>query len=72
MAGYGNEKDKVKDPMKKYSDKDLRFMKNALAKIHFEKEALQNKITEKEKQIKWLQNELDGVKIATEKVAGHR
>ena len=68
VAGYGNEKDKVKDPMKKYSDKDLRFMKNALAKIHFEKEALQNKITEKEKQIKWLQTELDGVKSQLKKL----
>ncbi|XP_078334818.1 uncharacterized protein LOC144625924 isoform X3 [Crassostrea virginica] len=47
---------------KKYSEMDIKFMKNAIAKIHFEKESLQGKLTEKENEIKWLQRELNGVK----------
>ncbi|XP_061183127.1 uncharacterized protein LOC133191389 isoform X1 [Saccostrea echinata] len=47
---------------KKYSEMDIKFMKNAIAKIHFEKESLQSKLTEKETEIKWLQKELNGVK----------
>ncbi|XP_048730957.2 uncharacterized protein LOC125648083 isoform X2 [Ostrea edulis] len=47
---------------KKYSEMDIKFMKNAIAKIHFEKESLHSKLTEKETEIKWLQKELNGVK----------
>lgn len=47
---------------KKYSEMDIKFMKNAIAKIHFEKESLQSKLSEKENENKWLQRELNGVK----------
>ncbi|KAK3088745.1 hypothetical protein FSP39_023199 [Pinctada imbricata] len=59
---------RTRDPLKKYSDKDLRYMKNALAKIHFEKEALENKLLEREKEMKWLQHELDAVKSQLKKL----
>lgn len=70
MAGVIDEKDEAEpqDKMLKYSDRDIEYLKNAIAKAHWEKESVQTQLTDRENEIKWLTNELDNVKMHLHKL----
>ncbi|XP_060065864.1 uncharacterized protein LOC132546169 [Ylistrum balloti] len=47
-----------KDKMAKYSELDFKYLKNAIANLHWEKDSLQSKIDERDNEILWLKGEL--------------
>lgn len=70
MAGIIDEMDESEpqDKLLKYSDRDIEYLKNAVAKAHWEKETTQTKLTDKENEVKWLTTELDNVKMHLRKL----
>lgn len=47
-----------KEKMAKYSELDFKYLKNAIANLHWEKDSLQSKIDERDSEIEWLKGEL--------------
>ncbi|XP_033726969.1 uncharacterized protein LOC117316473 [Pecten maximus] len=47
-----------KEKMAKYSELDFKYLKNAIANLHWEKDSLQSKIEERDTEILWLKGEL--------------
>lgn len=70
MAGIIDEMDETEpqDKLLKYSDRDIEYLKNAIAKAHWEKESIQKQLTERVNEIKWLTSELDNVKMHLHKL----
>lgn len=51
-----------KDRVAKYSDLDLKYLKNAISQLHWEKDSLQSKVDEQDKEIMWLKGEMKNTK----------
>ena len=54
----------------RYSEQDLKYLKNAVAKYHWENESAQAKVKEREQEVEWLKSELDMVNNNYRKLQG--